>query len=341
MGRAAHSQLLKDPSPAPFTLLLAASGGPRWLGLVGIDRALRRFLSQRTARLPLLGASSGAWRMAALTSDQDGSTYDELIEEYIGQRYEGKPTPQEVSAVCRGYLTRLFTEQRVGHSLQNSAFQLNFSTALMAYESPTKLQTLSTLAKATLFNAVDRRLLGRHFKRALFSVLPHPNGSPLETPFDSIPQVQVRLQEDNFVSGLLATGSIPTVLSGESAIPASVAGHHYDGGLLDYHFEIETRGPILYPHFSDDPIPGWMDRFFPFRRISRRARDELCIVMPSKELLARFPMRDYPSRHDFKRLANDERIGHWRAAVKENELLEKELALCLDCGDLALVAEPL
>ena len=67
-GSQARTSLQESSSPESFHLVLAASGGPRWLGLVGIDRALRQFVGQRKGdeRLPVLGASSGAWRMAAL-----------------------------------------------------------------------------------------------------------------------------------------------------------------------------------------------------------------------------------------------------------------------------------
>ena len=342
LGRQARKKLTEANShPDCFTLLLAASGGPRWLGLVGVDRALREYLKARTNPIPTLGASSGAWRLAALASDTDGQTYQELIHEYIEQRFEGNPTPDEVSAVCREYLGRLFTPERIRTVLSHPHFQLNFTTALMSRELPTRWNTVASMVLATLYNAVDRRLLGLSFKRAVFSSLPHPQGSPLAKSWDRIPSITVPLTDRNFLPGILATGSIPTVLSGETNIAGSSKGHHFDGGLVDYHFEVEAPGPILYPHFSDDPIPGWMDRFFPFRRISREARSQLCIVTPSREMLELYPTGDYPSRHDFRKFDNDRRIGLWRETVKQNQLLEKELTLCLECGDLAKIAEPL
>jgi hypothetical protein len=342
IGEKAREALQQSHSnPDTFTLLLAASGGPRWLGLVGIDRALRRYLTQRTTPIPTLGASSGAWRLAALAADQNGETYEDLIQEYIEQRFVGKPAPEEVSAVCRDYLARLFHPTRIQSALSHPTFQLNFTTALLSRESPTKYNTVASLVLASLFNAVDRRLLGLSFQRAVFSSLPHPDGSPLAESWDAIPSVTVPLSPQNFIPGILATGSIPTVLAGESAIAGSVPGHHYDGGLVDYHFEIEAPGPILYPHFSADPVPGWLDRFPPYRKISREARSQLCIVMPSDEMLSRYPTGSYPSRHHFKRFSNDERIPKWRQTVKENQLLEKELSLCLETGDLARIAEPL
>ena len=342
IGRQARQTLLETGAgPDVFRLMLAASGGPRWLGLVGIDRALRRFLKGRSKPLPTLGASSGAWRLAALSSDHDGETYEQLIHEYIEQRFEGRPTPQEVSAVCRDYLQRLFTGERITNSLVHPTFQLNFTTALMNSESPSPWKTVASLALATLYNMLDRRLLGQSFQRAVFSTLPHPSESPLAQPWDAVPTTTIPLTAQNYLPAILATGSIPTVLAGESGISGSRSGHHYDGGLLDYHFEVEAPGPVLYPHFSADPIPGWMDRFPPYRRISRAARSQLCIIMPSDELLSRYPTGFYPSRHHFKSFDNDHRIRLWSETVDQNQPLEKELLLCLESGDLATVAEPL
>ena len=342
IGSKALAALTQSQSdPETFTLLLAASGGPRWLGLVGADRALKSYLAQRRTPLPTLGASSGAWRLAAMAADQSGEAYQELIHEYIEQRYEGKPTPEEVSEVCRDYLARLFTPGRIESALNNATFQLNFTTALSAKERPSKVHTMVSLFKACLLNAVDRRLLGRSYQRAIFSRFPHPDGSPLSQAWDAIPSISVALSPQNFLPGLLATGSIPTVLSGVSAIVGSAPGHHFDGGLVDYHFEIEATGPVLYPHFSSDPVPGWLDRFPPYRKIRQEARSQLCIVMPTDEMVARYAAHTYPSRDHFKFFSNDERIRMWQSTVKENQLLEKELNLCLESGDLARISEPL
>lgn len=344
LGRQARESLLQAPNPTyAFKLVLAASGGPRWIGLVGIDRALRTWLSRRRSAgpLPLLGASSGAWRMAAWAADNTEQAYQDLIEEYIEQRFEGSPGPAAVSAVCREYLARVFTPERIRFILENPRLQLNFSTALMTGVQPTRTSTLLTLLAATALNGLDRRLLGRSLKRVLFSALPHPEGSVLGRPWDALPTDRVGLSLENFLPAILATGSIPTVLEGESAISGSAPGHHLDGGLVDYHFEVEAPGPILYPHFSPDPIPGWMDRFPPYRRISRRARAELCLVIPSGEFMKRQKTGELPCRQDFHRFSDLERIRLWRQAVADNEALERELQLCLETDDLLRVAEVL
>lgn len=332
-------------SPDAFRLLLAASGGPRWLGLVGVDRALLRFLRGRStgaSPLPLLGASSGAWRVAAMACDDDGTAYDELEYAYIEQRYEGKPTPEEVSAACRGYLSEIFTADRLRYAQTESPFQANVTTAVFRKDHLSRLQMLTALIGLPFLNAIDRHTMSWVVERGLFSTGPHPAGSPLlgSPSWDAFPTRSVMFDRDNFVPALLASGSIPFVLAGESSIPGAGPGHHVDGGLLDYHFEVETSGPILYPHFSDAPLPGWMDRFPPYRRLSRSARAKLCLIVASEEQLATYPDRFYPGRMDFQRYPNDERIRRWWETVRANTPLEKELTACLEAGELLKVAEP-
>lgn len=344
LGTQARDALLQSGgTPDSFRLMLAASGGPKWLGLVGIDRCLRQFLSQRTTAhaLPLLGASSGSWRLAAMCCDQTGETYEQLIDEYIEQRFEGSPSPCEVSEVCRRYLGRLFTTERIQQALTNQTFQLNFTTAFGPTEHPHHLSTLVRVLASLVLNMLGRKHLARAYKRATFSVLPHPVGSPLEGGWDEFPTLAVDLSEQNFLRGLMASGSIPLVLEGESAVPHSPPGHHLDGGLIDYHFEIEREGPILYPHFDDNPIPGWMDKFPPYRRISQAAREHLCLILPSQATLNRYPTGTYPCRQDFHTFPNDARVKLWRRTTEQSQCLEKELTLCLESGDLPKIGERL
>lgn len=346
MGQEARRHLARSGSgPDSFRLLLAASGGPRWIGLVGIDRALTRFLRQRRLdgpRLPLLGSSSGAWRVMAMACDDDGTAYQELQEAYIEQRYEGRPSPEEVSHTCRAYLGEIFTPTRLAHARERSPFHANFTTTIFRREKLSRGRLMAALAGLPLLNALDRRMLGTMIKRGLFSAGPHPAGSPLlgQPSWDAFPTRSVPLTEQNLVPALLASGSIPFVLAGESGIPGAGAGHHVDGGLLDYHFEVETAGPVLYPHFSADPLPGWLDRFPPYRRLSRSARSKLCLILPSDEQLARYPGGLYPGRVDFYRHSNDERVSRWRDIVKANDPLEAELTACLEAGELLKIAEP-
>lgn len=346
IGHEARRQLTETGcGPDSFRLLLAASGGPRWLGLVGIDRSLTRFLRGRRPegpRLPLLGASSGAWRVAAMACDDSGATYDELEDAYISQRYEGKPSPAEVSHTCRAYLQRIFTPERLAHAIGHSPFHANFTTTIFRREGLSRARMLAAIAGLPFLNALDRKLLALLLQRGLFSAGPHPAGSPLlgSPSWDTFPTRAVPLDAGNFVPALLASGSIPFVLAGESGIAGAGRGHHVDGGLLDYHFEVETAGPVLYPHFNADPLPGWLDRFPPYRRLSRSARAKLCLMLPSTEQLRRYPDSFYPGRDDFYRFSNDERIKRWRQTVQANQELEREMTACLEAGDILRLAEP-
>lgn len=277
-----------------------------------------------------------------MTADLSGEAYEELVQEYIEQSYDGNPTPAQVSRICRAYLSRVFTRERIRYSLSCPTLQLNFTTAMLADEHPGGSATAVALTKALLLNGVSRRHLGRVFKRGLFSVLPHPSESPLRSSWDGLPTFEVELVEANFRQGLMATGSIPMVLEGESSIAGSPRGHHLDGGVLDYHFEMEnTAAPILYPHFSPVPIPGWLDRFPPYRKIKRTSKEWLCLLVPSEEMIARFGLQEFPNRHHFKKLSNQERKRAWRQTSRETEKMEAELALCLECGELLKWAEPL
>ena len=328
--------------PDAFRLVLAASGGPKWLGIVGLDRALRKYLGQRRQPISLLGASSGAWRMAAWSCDSSGDCFDELQAAYIGQSYEGAPTPDEVSEVCREYLGRVFNHERAAFSLSNSVFQANFTTAIFGLENPSKYRLMASLLPQILLNACKRDWLGLSFQRGLFSAGNFAPESPLRSgPWDGIPTRQIPLTLENYSQALLASGSIPFVLRGEAAIAEAGRGHHLDGGLLDYHFEVDSGGPIIYPNFTEELIPGWLDRYWPYRRLSSKAKAQLVLLVPTPEFIAQFPDRRLPCREDFHRLSNPERIRLWTAATEKNDLLQAELTACLEAGDLLKVAEDL
>lgn len=344
LGREAARALAQHrDGPDSFRCLLGASGGPRWLGLSGLDRACFRFLRCRpptAERLPLLGASSGAWRMAALASDEDGQTYNELEEAYLQQSYTGRPSPDEVSQTCRAYLSEVFTPSRQRQALSNPRFQVCLTSAVIAREHPERLHLTALLSALILLNLADRRLLGWGVERCLFSAGPLREGSPLAHPsaWSDLPTRRVELDEGNFLEAILASGSIPLVLAGVASLPGAGPGHHLDGGLVDYHFELEHSGAVLYPHFSTHPIPGWLDRFVPHRQISQKARSQLCLIVPSPEQLARYPGGTFPGRDDFTRWSNRERIARWRQVVQANQAMQKELTACLEAGELSRIA---
>jgi hypothetical protein len=67
LGREAAARISREGWSAQlFSLLLGASGGPKWFILGQLDRLLfGDFLQQRTQPLSVLGSSIGSWRHGA------------------------------------------------------------------------------------------------------------------------------------------------------------------------------------------------------------------------------------------------------------------------------------
>ena len=87
---------------APFTTLIGASGGPKWLILSELDQVLgRELLSCHRSPVTLLGSSIGTWRHACLSQPDPAAAIKRLQRAYLYQEYaSARPTPQEVSQVA-------------------------------------------------------------------------------------------------------------------------------------------------------------------------------------------------------------------------------------------------
>ncbi len=90
-------------APADIACVPAAAGGPKGLALIPLDRLL--FDSAhgwlREVELELVGASIGAWRMAAAAIPDPVTALDRLAEAYVGQTYSHRPSPRQVAEQCR------------------------------------------------------------------------------------------------------------------------------------------------------------------------------------------------------------------------------------------------
>ena len=83
---------------------------------------------------------------------------------------------------------------------------------------------------------------------------------------------------------------------------------------------------MLYPHFTDRVIPGWFDKTLPWRRACPTRLQDVLLLAPSKEYLARLPYGKLPDRNDFKRFMGDapSRQKYWRATMDESRRLGDE-----------------
>ena len=91
---------------APFSTLIGASGGPKWLILSELDKVLgRALLLERGEPMTLLGSSIGTWRLACLSLNDPGAAISRLQQAYLYQEYScARPSPTEVSEVAEQML---------------------------------------------------------------------------------------------------------------------------------------------------------------------------------------------------------------------------------------------
>lgn len=335
-GPSARRQLLDRGLRAyDVDLVVGASGGPKWLVLAGLDRVLFDWLvpAARSTPLALLGSSIGSWRMACLAQNDPVAALARFEQAYIEQCYSAHPSPAEISRVSRGLLDSLLGATGPREILHNPDVLLHVITARSRGLSRSEARGPQTaaMALAALGNAVSRRTLSWHAERVVFS---RPAAALPFTPPGDIATRQVDLTENNLAPAVLASGSIPLVLEGVR-IPDAPAGIYRDGGMLDYHPSlpfVAEGGLILYPHFFGHAIPGWFDKFLPWRHAAARYFDRVLMLSPSAEFIASLPGGRIPDRKDFYRYSDTERMAAWRQVCDASRRLGEDFADLLASG---------
>ncbi len=322
-----------------------ASGGAKWLAIGGLDRMLfGEFLqqSERTRALHLVGSSIGSWRMACLAQRDPVSALGRGHHAYIyEQRYSKRPNAREVTEVLTRALDLLLGEHGLDEILVHPVFRLHVITAVGRglASSDRRLLLSASLALAAAANAVSRRSLSMQFRRCVF----HNAETP--TPFAhwrDLPTEHVTLTRDILRSVLLASGAIPLVLEG-IRIPDAPGGVHWDGGVLDYHLDLDFGdgdGLVLYPHFYSHVIPGWFDKGLPWRRARARNFARVLMIAPSDAFVASLPGGKIPDRRDFYAFDDTERMRRWQATLDASERLGDELRTMIARGRVADAVTP-
>ena len=337
LGREAARQIECEGWSADlFTLLLGASGGPKWFILAQLDRLLfGDFLQRGEQPLSLLGSSIGSWRHACLAMRDPVAAVKRLEQGYLYQHYASKPTPGEVSEVSLAILQRVFGDSGATDLVDHPRFRTHIVTARgrgPAAASSTPLLATG-MGAAALGNAVSRQLLKLHFQRVVFHTGSGPNPGLALHDFHTL---YCPLREDNAGAVLHASGAIPFVLTGERDIPGAPPGQYWDGGIIDYHFDLgqyRGEGLILYPHFSHRVVPGWFDKFLPWRQAAVHEVENLVLLCPSEAFIADLPHGKIPDRSDFTRFGHDERVAYWEHCVERSKALAEEFAELIDCGE--------
>ncbi len=311
---------------APFSTLIGASGGPKWLILSELDKVLgQTLLRGRNEPMTLLGSSIGTWRHACLSLNDPGAAISRLQQAYLHQEYScARPSPTEVSEVAEQMLREALGPegalQIATHPTLRNAIVTARAKGIARGKNGWRLRV--SMATATLGNAISRKGLELLFDRVAFchgelNALPFTNGFSTQL---------TAINELNLIPALKASGAIPLLMQCEPSIPGASGGPFWDGGIIDYHFTLkanQTPGLVLYPHFRDRLTPGWFDKMLRWRTPQRSVIDQLVLMCPSGAFLAQLPHGKIPDRGDFRVMAPAERIVYWETCVRESEQLAR------------------
>lgn len=329
-------------------ILPGASGGAKWLAIAGLDRYLfGTFLKpegvpRRTRPLHCIGSSIGSWRMACLAQRDPVAALARGHQAYIyEQRYSHRPKTPEVTQVLLRCLDLLLGETGVDEILAHPFARLHVITArgrgLAA--SDRRLVLATSIALAAAGNAVGRRSLALQFRRTVF------HGAGDTTPFADLrdlPTTHRTLTRENLREALMASGAIPLLVEGVR-IPGFPGETHWDGGVLDYHLDLDFGtgdGLVLYPHFYPHIVPGWFDKGLPWRRARTTNFARVLLIAPSAAFVASLPGGKIPDRRDFYAYPHAERERRWQAVLDASERLGEELQELVDSGRLSERVKP-
>ncbi|MBS7807202.1 phospholipase [Variovorax sp. PCZ-1] len=342
-GALAHLQQ-QGLSPSHVRTIPGAAGGPKGLILGPLDRFIfGPWLSQSKQTVDLVGASIGAWRMATACLHDSVSAFQRLEKDYIHQDYAlepGKkfPTPERISADF-GASLEAFYGGRVQEVLSHPRYRLHIVTSrgrhILGREG--KLRAPLGYAGAFFTNVARRKAMGAWLERVVFS-------THHELPFhaNDYRTRQIALKENNFNPALQASCSIPFVLRAVHDIPGAPRGAYWDGGITDYHLHLDYKtddGIVLYPHFQQAVVPGWLDKSLKWRHGSSKFLDRMIVLAPSEEWIKKLPRSKLPDRTDFAHHGTNlaARVAQWRGATSMAQQLADEFARWLEKPDLSLV----
>jgi len=331
---------------ADIAIVPGAAGGPKALGLNGLDLALfGEWLPAAPRVRHLIGASIGAWRFAAACRPDPAAALAELARLYAEQRYPPRPGAALVTRTVREMLGALFS----GHEaeiLASPGYRLHIlavrGRGLLTRDAG--LRRTVGFGAAMFANLAGRRHLRHFLERTVFhdarerppflaeagvagSLLAADSATPIR--FDAFHTHAVALDRDNLYQALVASAAIPMLIDAVPDIPRAPAGIYWDGGLIDYHLHLpysRSAGLVLYPHFTDRIVPGWLDKALPWRKARGEWLDNVILVSPSRDYLARLPFGKLPDRKDFRRFETDYagRLAYWKTAIAESRRLGDE-----------------
>ena len=87
-------------------------------------------------------------------------------------------------------------------------------------------------------------------------------------------------------------------------------------------------GLVLYPHFQQALVPGWLDKSLRHRHGASAKLSNVVVLAPHPDWVRSLPGAKLPDRHDFKTWQHDApgRIRVWQQAVAAAQQLADEAA---------------
>lgn len=331
--------------PARIRMMVGASGGPKWLVLAHLDRAImRRWIVGRSEPLDLLASSIGTWRFACYAQADPLKAFDRLEEAYLAYRYKPGDSAADISRDSFAILDHFLGDSGAAEALQGP-----MRLSVMAVRgrhilnSDHKVPLGAGLMAAAMGNLVSRKSLGLFFERALFA---DPRSGGHFADWSGMPINHIPLTADNLRQAIMASCSIPLVLDAVGDIAGAPAGLYRDGGIIDYHFDQaflqnDPEGVVLYPHFYDHVVPGWFDKPLFWRRGRPGNMGNVLLIAPSAKLVASLPYGKIPDRKDFTRLKTDERLAYWRQVLIETRRMADAFECIIERGLLPEMLQPL
>lgn len=334
--------------PSMVKAVLAAAGGPKWLVLHGLDRALfTTWFQGRTEPLFLFGSSIGAWQFAAVSQNDSSQALDRFLSSYMAQSYSPYPDREEITAECLKICDILLGDRGIEEILAHPFLRLGVFATHCKWPATSENKFLLSLGMgdAFLYNLANRRALNSLFERVLFHDRRDclPLGKTTDFKTKTVP-----LSPANLKDVLMASGAIPLVMAGVKDIAGAPPGMYRDGGLIDYNFDLpllsnSDDGVILFPHYANRIIPGWFDKHLRWRKPREENVERMLMICPSRTFLENLPYKKISDREDFAlfRGRDQERIAYWNQVVEGGKRLGEEFLETVENGDVRKLLRPI
>jgi hypothetical protein len=326
-----------------FTNFLGASGGPKWFTLFGLDKYIfGEFFSDRKSELSLIGSSAGAFRSACLSQNNPVVAIKKLAYSYANTVYSEKPSTQEITSKAKDIVEHIFGSSGAQEVIDNKVIKTHLIVSQCNGLTGTdnKLAQGAGLLSSMLLNKIDRRLLSLQYQRYVFK---SPSSNLDITDPYNIPTHYRDLSLDNIKQALLASGSIPMIMSGVKNIINVPNGTYRDGGIIDYHFDLklnnkesEHKALTLYPHFTSSPKAGWFDKRNN-RGVSVENYDNTILLVPSERFIQSLPYQKIPDRTDFETMDAKMRTQYWTTVLSETDRLADSLHEFLNKQEISVI----